>query len=135
MATVGSDIRRVEITDEELWEDGPPHEAFKRMRSECPVHWTEKIPEFRQDDATRETKPPGSAAEGPRGVPDLEELKDEPAGGNRHVYAPRSRFIDSSDLEAFDIVGPCATTPGPSNPLENPGTVVDLKATMRAMWL
>ena len=46
MATVGSDIRSVEITDEELWEDGPPHEAFKRMRSECPVHWTEKIPEF-----------------------------------------------------------------------------------------
>jgi cytochrome P450 len=46
MATVGSDIRSVEITDEELWEDGPPHEAFKRMRSECPVHWTERIPEF-----------------------------------------------------------------------------------------
>jgi cytochrome P450 len=46
MATVGSDIRSVEITDEELWEDGPPHETFKRMRGECPVHWTEKIPEF-----------------------------------------------------------------------------------------
>ncbi len=46
MATVGSDIRSVEITDEELWEDGPPHETFKRMRAECPVHWTEKIPEF-----------------------------------------------------------------------------------------
>ena len=46
MATVGSDIRSVEITDEELWEDGPPHETFKRMRAECPVHWTESIPEF-----------------------------------------------------------------------------------------
>jgi cholest-4-en-3-one 26-monooxygenase len=46
MATVGSDIRNVEITDEELWEDGPPHETFKRLRGECPVHWTEKIPEF-----------------------------------------------------------------------------------------
>jgi cholest-4-en-3-one 26-monooxygenase len=46
MATVGSDIRNVEVTDEELWHDGPPHETFKRLRSECPVHWTEKIPEF-----------------------------------------------------------------------------------------
>ncbi len=46
MATVGSDIRSVEITDDELWEDGPPHETFKRLRGECPVHWTEKIPEF-----------------------------------------------------------------------------------------
>ena len=39
MATVGSDIRSVEITDEELWHDGPPHEAFKRLRAESPVHW------------------------------------------------------------------------------------------------
>ncbi len=46
MATVGSDIRSVEVTDEELWQDGPPHETFKRLRAECPVHWTEKIPEF-----------------------------------------------------------------------------------------
>jgi cytochrome P450 len=46
MATVGSDIRSVEVTDEELWHDGPPHETSKRLRSECPVHWTEKIPEF-----------------------------------------------------------------------------------------
>ena len=46
MATVGSDIRNVEVTDEELWHDGPPHETFKRLRSECPVHWTETIPEF-----------------------------------------------------------------------------------------
>ncbi len=46
MATVDSDIRNIEITDEELWRDGPPHAAFKRLRSECPVHWTEKIPEF-----------------------------------------------------------------------------------------
>jgi cholest-4-en-3-one 26-monooxygenase len=50
MATVGSDIRNVEVTDEELWHDGPPHETFKRLRSECPVHWTEKIPEFPEED-------------------------------------------------------------------------------------
>ena len=28
------------------WADGPPHELFKRMRSECPVHWTPKVTEF-----------------------------------------------------------------------------------------
>ncbi len=49
MATVGSDIRNVEVTDEELWHDGPPHETFKRLRSECPVHWTETIPEFPEE--------------------------------------------------------------------------------------
>jgi cytochrome P450 len=46
MATVDSDIRSVEVSDEELWRDGPPHEVFKRLRGECPVHWTEQIQEF-----------------------------------------------------------------------------------------
>jgi cholest-4-en-3-one 26-monooxygenase len=46
MATVGRDIESIEVTDPELWPDGPPHELFKRMRSECPVHWTAEIPEF-----------------------------------------------------------------------------------------
>jgi cholest-4-en-3-one 26-monooxygenase len=49
MATVGSDIRSLEVTDEELWEDGPPHATFKRLRGECPVHWTERIPEFPEE--------------------------------------------------------------------------------------
>jgi cytochrome P450 len=46
MASVESDIRSVELTDEELWQDGPPHAAFKEMRAKCPIHWTEHIPEF-----------------------------------------------------------------------------------------
>ncbi len=46
MASVEHDIRSVELTDEEFWHDGPPHELFKEMRSKCPVHWTERIPEF-----------------------------------------------------------------------------------------
>ena len=28
------------VGDLEHWEDGPPHELFKQLRSECPVHWT-----------------------------------------------------------------------------------------------
>ena len=43
MATVGRDIESVELTERELWLDGPPLEAFKQMRSKCPVHWTERF--------------------------------------------------------------------------------------------
>ena len=50
MATVGRDIRSVELSDEELWRDGPPYELFKQMRSECPIHWTENIEEFPEED-------------------------------------------------------------------------------------
>ncbi|HEX4466006.1 MAG TPA: cytochrome P450, partial [Solirubrobacteraceae bacterium] len=49
MASVESDIRSVEVTDEELWREGPPHETFKEMRGKCPVHWTERINEFPDD--------------------------------------------------------------------------------------
>ncbi len=28
------------------WEEGPPHELFKRLRNECPIHWTDKITEW-----------------------------------------------------------------------------------------
>ena len=46
MATAERDIRSVELTERELWVDGPPIETFKEMRSECPVHWTESFEEF-----------------------------------------------------------------------------------------
>jgi cytochrome P450 len=44
--TASSDLRAVNVTEREHWEDGPPHELFKQIRSECPVHWTEKITEY-----------------------------------------------------------------------------------------
>jgi cytochrome P450 len=46
MATVGRDIESVELTERELWLDGPPLEAFKQMRGQCPVHWTGKFEEL-----------------------------------------------------------------------------------------
>ncbi|HXD53969.1 MAG TPA: cytochrome P450 [Solirubrobacteraceae bacterium] len=49
MASVENDIRNVELTDEEYWHDGPPHPLFKEMRSKCPVHWTNQIPEFPEE--------------------------------------------------------------------------------------
>jgi cytochrome P450 len=49
MATVGRNIESVELTDSELWLDGPPHEAFKEMRSGCPIHWTDSFELFPEE--------------------------------------------------------------------------------------
>ena len=49
MATVGRDIESVELTDSELWLDGPPHEAFKEMRGGCPIHWTDSFELFPEE--------------------------------------------------------------------------------------
>jgi cholest-4-en-3-one 26-monooxygenase len=49
MATVGRDIEQVELTERELWQDGPPYETFKQMRSQCPIHWTESFEEFPEE--------------------------------------------------------------------------------------
>ncbi len=46
MASVGNDLEDVLVGERELWHDGPPHELFKRLRSECPVHWSASMPEF-----------------------------------------------------------------------------------------
>ncbi len=32
--------------DRATWSDGPPNETFKRLRSECPIHWTPSVTEF-----------------------------------------------------------------------------------------
>src|ERR1700739_3131634 len=45
MATVGRDIESVELTERELWEGGPPHEAFREMRARWPLHWPESFEE------------------------------------------------------------------------------------------
>jgi cholest-4-en-3-one 26-monooxygenase len=46
MTSIGSDLEHVLVTEREQWKDGPPHELFKQLRSECPVHWTSKITEY-----------------------------------------------------------------------------------------
>ena len=33
-------LDEVLVAERELWEDGPPHELFSRLRGQCPVHWT-----------------------------------------------------------------------------------------------
>ena len=37
------------MSERALWSDGPPHESFKTLRSECPVHWTEGITEYPEE--------------------------------------------------------------------------------------
>jgi cytochrome P450 len=46
MTTVGSDLDEVLVGERENWQQGPPHELFARLRGECPVHWTDRIPEY-----------------------------------------------------------------------------------------
>ncbi|HEU4737617.1 MAG TPA: cytochrome P450 [Solirubrobacterales bacterium] len=36
------------VLEREHWENGPPLELFKRMRSECPIHWTSEVTELPQ---------------------------------------------------------------------------------------
>jgi cytochrome P450 len=50
MAAVGSDLESVLVGDREVWEDGPPHELFKQMRAQCPVHWSAGITQFPTED-------------------------------------------------------------------------------------
>ncbi len=46
MAMADEKLEDVLLIERERWPDGPPHELFKRMRNECPVHWTARVPEF-----------------------------------------------------------------------------------------
>jgi len=39
-------LNDVRVLDRERWLDGPPHELFKELRANCPVHWTAEITEF-----------------------------------------------------------------------------------------
>jgi cholest-4-en-3-one 26-monooxygenase len=43
---VEAGVEKELVMEREHWLDGPPHELFKRMRSECPVHWTPEVTEF-----------------------------------------------------------------------------------------
>jgi cholest-4-en-3-one 26-monooxygenase len=49
MATVEGDLQSTLVGNRELWIDGPPHALFKRIRNECPVHWSAGIEEFPEE--------------------------------------------------------------------------------------
>ena len=43
-------LDELNVTERELWPDGPPYDLFKRLRSECPVHRTDRITEYPEED-------------------------------------------------------------------------------------
>ena len=46
---IDPDVRPLEerlVFEREEWLDGPPHELFKQLRAECPVHWSNRVEEF-----------------------------------------------------------------------------------------
>jgi cholest-4-en-3-one 26-monooxygenase len=36
-----ADLDAIDVGEPEHWQAGPPHELFRRLRGECPVHWSE----------------------------------------------------------------------------------------------
>jgi cytochrome P450 len=46
MSADPASLQETLVTERELWQDGPPHAVFQRLRGECPVHWTSKITEY-----------------------------------------------------------------------------------------
>lgn len=49
MATEPARIEEMLVSEREHWLDGPPYELFKRMRAECPIHWTDRISEYPEE--------------------------------------------------------------------------------------
>ncbi|HSC02899.1 MAG TPA: cytochrome P450 [Solirubrobacteraceae bacterium] len=49
MTSTRGDLDDVLVSELELWRDGPPHELFRRLRAECPVHWSAGIPDYPEE--------------------------------------------------------------------------------------
>jgi cytochrome P450 len=50
MSTNPTALDQVLVGDRERWRDGPPHELFKQLRSECPVHWSARISDYPEEE-------------------------------------------------------------------------------------
>jgi cytochrome P450 len=50
MSVSDSNVEEVLVVESETWADGPPHALFKRLRNECPVHWSSSIPDYPDED-------------------------------------------------------------------------------------
>ena len=46
MTSTRSELEHILLGERALWVDGPPHETFRQLRAECPVHWTSRISEY-----------------------------------------------------------------------------------------
>jgi DNA helicase-2/ATP-dependent DNA helicase PcrA len=61
-------------------------------------------------------------------------IRGQSPGGDRHIYAPRSRFLPDADLCAFDVVTMPDPALQPDDAYADTAVRVDLKAAMRQMW-
>jgi cholest-4-en-3-one 26-monooxygenase len=43
-------LDQIEVIARQHWEDGPPHELFRDLRGQCPVHWSRTIEAFPEED-------------------------------------------------------------------------------------
>jgi cytochrome P450 len=62
MAAHPASVNDVRVLDRERWLDGPPHELFKELRANCPVHWTSEITEFPDEKGFWSITRPGDVA-------------------------------------------------------------------------
>ena len=46
MTSTRSNLDDVRVGERKYWLEGPPHDLFRQLRSECPVHWTDKVTEY-----------------------------------------------------------------------------------------
>jgi DNA helicase-2/ATP-dependent DNA helicase PcrA len=64
-------------------------------------------------------------------------VHQQPKRGDRHVYAPRSRFLPDAVLERFERVAHGALAAGRDDRAlasRRPAARIDVAARMRAMW-
>jgi cholest-4-en-3-one 26-monooxygenase len=62
MAARPASLNNARVLDRERWVDGPPHELFKELRANCPVHWTSEITEFPDEKGFWSITRPGDVA-------------------------------------------------------------------------
>jgi DNA helicase-2/ATP-dependent DNA helicase PcrA len=60
-------------------------------------------------------------------------VKGQSVGGNKHVYAPRTRFIAEVDLALFEVVGR-SSEHGVARGEQPAYPAIDLKSEVRLMW-
>jgi cholest-4-en-3-one 26-monooxygenase len=46
VSSTHEDLEAVLVSEPQLWREGPPHDLFRRLRAECPVHWTSRVPDY-----------------------------------------------------------------------------------------
>src|SRR6476469_498346 len=49
MSSAEEPLSEIQVADDSRWTEGPPHALFRRLRHECPVHWSKGIAQSPED--------------------------------------------------------------------------------------